>query len=55
MVAGNQSSTWHLHSLAPLGPGSHEVHVEVRSLSSNANPVTLNFMSGRITAVVIRK
>ena len=55
MGAGNQSNTWRMHALTSVSAGSHEAHVEVRSLATNANPVTLNFMSGRISAVVIRQ
>ena len=55
MGAGNQSNTWHVHALTSVGPGTHEAHVEVRSLASTANPVTLNYMSGRVSAVAIRQ
>ena len=54
MGAGNQSNTWRMHALTSVAPGNHEAHVEVRSLASTANPVTLNYMSGRVSAVVIR-
>jgi hypothetical protein len=46
MGTGNQSNTWRLHALTAVGPGSHEAHVEVRSL---------DFMSGRLSAVAIRQ
>jgi hypothetical protein len=55
MGAGNQSNTWRMHALTSVGPGNHEAHVEVRTVAANANPVTLNFMSGRLSAVGIRQ
>jgi Collagen triple helix repeat (20 copies) len=55
MGTGNQSNTWRMHALTSVAAGTHEAHVEARTLSSTANPVTLNFMSGRVSAVVIRQ
>ena len=55
MGTGNQSNTWHVHALTSVAPGNHEAHVEVRSLASTANPVTLNQMSGRVSAVGIKQ
>jgi hypothetical protein len=55
MGTGNQSNTWRMHALTSVAPGNHEAHVEVRSITSTANPVTLNFLSGRLSAVVIRQ
>jgi hypothetical protein len=55
MGAGNQSNTWRMHALSSVAAGAHEAHVEARILTANANPVTLNFMSGRLSAVVIRQ
>jgi len=55
MGGGNLSNTWHVHSLVSLPPGSHEVHVDVVRVAATANPVTLNFFSGRVSAVVIRQ
>jgi hypothetical protein len=55
MAGGNQSNTWHLHTLASMPPGSHEAHIEVVRVAGTANPATLNFNSGRVSAVVIRQ
>jgi len=55
MAGGNQSNTWHMHTLVSLSPGSHEVHVDVVRVAATANPVTLNFNSGRVSAVVLKQ
>ena len=55
MGGGNLSNTWHTHTLVSLPPGNHEAHVEVVRVAATANPVTLNYMSGRISAVVLRQ
>jgi Collagen triple helix repeat (20 copies) len=52
---GNLSNTWHVHSMVSLPPGSHEIHVDVVRVAATANPVTLNNMSGRLSAVVLRQ
>jgi hypothetical protein len=54
MGTADQSSSWHMHVLKTLLPGSHEVHVEVRSVAATANPVALNYGSGRLSALLVR-
>ena len=53
-VAGNLSSAWHLHMLKALTPGSHEFHVEAKTLAG-IGAVAVNSTPGRLSVVFLRQ
>jgi hypothetical protein len=54
MGTANESNTWTVTVLKTLSPGAHEVHLETRSVMGTANPVTLNYGSGRVSVLLVR-
>lgn len=51
-VLGNNSSAWHLHMLKPLTAGSHEFHVEARTITGTGMAV-VNSTPGRLSVVLL--
>ena len=53
-LAGNNSNSWHLHTLKPISAGSHEFHVEARLLAATGS-VIIASTPGRLSVVVMKK
>ena len=51
-VLGNNSSAWHLHMLKTLTAGSHEFHVEARTITGTGMAV-VNSTPGRLSVVLL--
>ena len=55
-LAGNMSAAWHLHTMRPVAPGTHDLHVDARVLSATAGAaVQINSPnSGRLSMILLR-
>ncbi|MGC4082528.1 MAG: hypothetical protein QM736_10565 [Vicinamibacterales bacterium] len=52
--AGNLSNAWHLHSMQPMAAGTHDIHVDVRVLSTTGLVQVNTPYAGRLSAVLMR-
>jgi len=54
-IFSNVASAWHISSLMTLGPGSHDVRLEARTLSASGGAMIMNSVPGSLSVLYLRQ
>ncbi|HUR36020.1 MAG TPA: hypothetical protein VM032_19590 [Vicinamibacterales bacterium] len=53
-LAGNLSNSWHLHTMRPVTPGTHDLHLEAKVLAGTGQAQVNSPNAGRLSLLLLR-